>query len=456
MAVPGAAHPLPALRHALVGAMFDSHVDLLRTLIDGLGSPLHLVFPQVFEENAQRFNAAFAQANVPAQILFAKKANKADCLARRCASLGIGIDVASSGELEKALAAGIPGAMVGISGPEKTDHLIGVALRHRCLIAVDSASELARIDSMASASGLVARILLRCQPRGVEGSRFGMCASEQAIALAVCRSGHSTISLEGVSFHLSGYHIAARAHAASEMIDLCVHAQGLGLRSCRHVNLGGGLPVQYVSPENWAEFCAANLAAHYHTGRQFGGFYPYGSCRSGAEALADLLDTAIEDGLSLSDKVRRNGIKLIIEPGRALLDQAGITVFRVQGVKHPHATNVDSYAIVVVQGTSFSLSEQWFDSEYLPDPILVFPGQRDSLPFAACVGGASCLEADMLSWRKIAFGTEVRAGDLLVYPNTAGYQMDSNESPFHEARLPYKVAVEIKDGKPGWKLDGVE
>lgn len=454
--MPGAAHPLPALRHAMVNAMLGAHVDLLRTLVDGLGSPLHLVFPQVFEENAQRFRAAFAQANIPAQILFAKKANKADCLARRCSSLGVGIDVASSGELAKALAAGIPGEMMGISGPEKSDHLIGAALRHRCLIAVDSVSELTRIDSMAAASGSVARILLRCQPRGAEGSRFGMCASEQRVALAACRSSPSTIVLEGASFHLSGYNVAARAQAVSEMIDLCVHAQGLGLRSCRHVNLGGGLPVRYVSPEDWAEFCAANLAVHYHAGRQFGGFYPYGSFRSGAEALADLLSTAIEEGQSLSDKVCCNGIELIIEPGRALLDQAGITVFRVQGVKHPRTTDADGYAIVVVQGTSFSLSEQWFDSEYLPDPVLIFPGQRESMPFAACVGGASCLESDMLSWRKIAFDTEIRAGDLLVYPNTAGYQMDSNESPFHEARLPHKVVVEIKDGKPEWKLDGME
>ena len=73
--------------------------------------------------------------------------------------------------------------------------------------------------------------------------------------------------------------------------------------------------------------------------------------------------------------------------------------------------------------------------------------------YAACIGGASCLDSDMVTWRKIVFPQRPAAGDLLVYLNTAGYQMDSNESPFHDLPLPAKVVVTMDQGKPCWRLD---
>jgi diaminopimelate decarboxylase len=149
----------------------------------------------------------------------------------------------------------------------------------------------------------------------------------------------------------------------------------------------------------------------------------------------------------LAGRLREAGVKLLLEPGRALLDKAGCTVFRVQGVK-----DLDGYGIVTVDGSSLSLSEQWFDSEYLPDPVLLSragPGE----PYAACVGGATCLESDMVTWRKVRFPARPAVGDLLVYPNTAGYQMDSNESPFHELPLPPKVVLDTAGGSTRWRFD---
>jgi diaminopimelate decarboxylase len=124
-------------------------------------------------------------------------------------------------------------------------------------------------------------------------------------------------------------------------------------------------------------------------------------------------------------------------------------------VKDRHES--EGYAILTAEGTSFSLSEQWFNSEYLPDPILL--GASADLPtqsFTACVGGSTCLESDMITWRKIAFDRPVRVGDIVVYANTAGYQMDSNESPFHGLPLPRKVVVTLtEDNAMHWRLDEV-
>ena len=154
---------------------------------------------------------------------------------------------------------------------------------------------------------------------------------------------------------------------------------------------------------------------------------------------------------NLAQRLRENEIRLAIEPGRALLDRAGSSVFRVQGVKTRTAQG-DSYQLLTVDGTSLSLSEQWFDSEYLPDPAL-WP-TRPGAPTPASVGAATCLESDMLSWRRIPLPRAAEIDDLLVYPNTAGYQMDSNESAFHQLPIPPKVVLySTSGGRFRWTLD---
>ena len=95
-----------------------------------------------------------------------------------------------------------------------------------------------------------------------------------------------------------------------------------------------------------------------------------------------------------------------------------------------------------MRGTSFSISEQWFNSEYYPDPYLIRDGVvvNAGVATATAVAGSTCLDSDYLSKRMIQLPDRPRPGDLLVYLDTAGYQMDSNESPFHEYRLPQKYA----------------
>ncbi|NMY86526.1 amino acid decarboxylase [Pseudomonas sp. WS 5411] len=441
---------LPGLRHLWVERLLERHAGTLTELVDGLGSPLHLVCPQVFHANVEAFQHSFTQAQVRGSVLFAKKANKANCFIQACAQCAIGVDVASVGELQKALAGGVAGTDIGVSGPRKSDQLLGLGLSHQCLLAVDSLEELLRIQQLALSLRQRARLLLRYCPSSQVHSRFGLNPRECDQALVFCRQHAANLDLQGFSFHLGGYDTAQRAQVASHLVDLCRASE---LDNCRTVNLGGGFAVRYVDPAQWQAFLAEDCAERYHNDKGFAGFYPYGALRAGAEALDDILATPVSPGLSLAQKVIEYGVRLIIEPGRALLDQAGISVFRVQGVKDRTAS--DGYAQVTVQGSSFNLSEQWFNSEFLPDPLLLPASPRPRSPFVACIGGATCLESDMLTWRKVAFDYPIQAGDLLIYLNTAGYQMDSNESPFHEAPLPHKVVLELRNPHLRWKLDSL-
>jgi diaminopimelate decarboxylase len=287
-------------------------------------------------------------------------------------------------------------------------------------------------------------VLLRRLPPAQPHSRFGLDNGELESALGRCAEAGETLVMEGFSFHLSGYSPALRAESAGELVELCLKARALGLRADR-ISIGGGFAVDYTDAEHWETFRREQRPEQYHANKSFApdDFYPYHSPVAGPDALRAVLAT---DGLAR--RLREAGVALLLEPGRALLDRAGCTVFRVQGVK-----DRAGYGIVTVDGSSLSLSEQWFNSEYLPDPVLL-PAQRSQgEPYAACVGGATCLESDMVTWRKVRFPSRPAVGDLLVYPNTAGYQMDSNESPFHELPLPPKVVLDTAGGTTRWRLD---
>jgi hypothetical protein len=72
---------LPALLHPFTQGLLESHASLVHELVDGLGSPLHLMLPQAFAGNAAAFQSALREAGVDGMVLYAKKANKARCLA---------------------------------------------------------------------------------------------------------------------------------------------------------------------------------------------------------------------------------------------------------------------------------------------------------------------------------------------------------------------------------------
>ncbi|MFE6775208.1 Y4yA family PLP-dependent enzyme [Streptomyces sp. NPDC057702] len=472
---PGPAPYAPALPvHAdpETEALCDS--GLPHELAYAFGGPFHFLLPHRFDANVAAFRAVLDALDVRGRLYYAKKANKAAAWIERCAAMGVGVDVASVGELRQALGHGVRGPDLVVTGPAKADELLRLARAHQCLITVDAPDELERLLALGP-QGPSPRVLLRVLPPGSPPSRFGMTTAELDAALRRCVRAGADLCVVGFSFHLTGYAIGPRAALAAQLIRLCAHARAMGLPADR-ISVGGGFAVDYVPHAAWRDFLATQRPTHYHAGKVFtaADFYPYHSPTAGPAALRALL-TTVPPGRTktLADLLREAGLTLLLEPGRALLDRAGCTVFRVQGVKDRPAgdgapaptdraragagqpTQTDGYGILTVDGTSLSLSEQWFNSEFAPDPVLITPRgrARPGQPYPACVAGASCLESDVLTWRKILFPARPAIGDLLVYPNTAGYQMDSNESPFHDLALPPKVVIEPAEGPPRWRLD---
>ncbi|MEV6767408.1 Y4yA family PLP-dependent enzyme [Nocardia sp. NPDC051030] len=432
------AAPMPAHRAEWEERLL-AHPNLLRTIADRIGGPFHVMHPETVIANIRAFQEVFDRAGVVGAIYYGKKANKASCVVDACAEAGAGVDVSSIGEFDAALAGGIRGRALMVTGPAKSDELLRKAAGHRALIAVDSPDELARLID----TGIAARVLLRVQP-DESNSRFGMDATELDHAMQLVRA--ESVRLEGFSFHLTGYKIAPRAALAAELLDRCHDALRRG-HPVTTISIGGGFGVDYVPAAAWRAFREGVNPRWFHGGRiqNHSLYYPYHFPKPGPA----MLEAILEHG-GLANRLRDAGIRLAIEPGRALLDRAGSTVFQVQGVKTRTALG-HPYRILTVNGTSLSLSEQWFDSEYLPDPVL-WP-RRPGTMTPTCVGGSSCLEADMLSWRRIPLPRLAETDDLLIYPNTAGYQMDSNESAFHQLPIPPKIVLQGGNGQFGWAPD---
>jgi diaminopimelate decarboxylase len=436
---------LPAIEPSWVRRIrADPH--LLADISHAVRGPFHVLYPAHFAENLDKFNNALAGAGVEGEVFFGKKANKAGCWLAVCAEADAGVDVASAPELVHALRHGVRGENVMVTGAAKSEELLWLAARHQCLIAVDALDELERVIAVAHPNVNV-RVLLRVLPDINPHRRFGLSATELDRALERCLHERQRVITEGFSFHLNGYDVAPRASLASDLVDRCVvvRAQGLAAHS---ISIGGGFAVSYLDAADWQRFNDKYQASWFHGNKTFTHFYPYHQAPTGADMLAAILASAADGEYpSLGAKLARTGTRLFLEPGRALLDKCGFTVFPVQGFK-----KLEDYGIVTVAGLSTSVSEQWKGSEYLPDPIL-WPSAETGGPIAACVGGASCLEYDMLTWRKVPFPRAPRYGDLLIYPNTAGYQMDKNETEFHGLPLPAKVVVSPAGDGFRWRLD---
>lgn len=419
-------------------------LDQISRAIDG---PFHLVNPPTFADNLTEFQRVLRARNVPGRVYFGKKANKAGAWLREVARLEGAVDVASVPEFVHALANGLRGKDIGVTGAAKSDDLLWLASRHGATVAIDALDELERAIAIAARTSPL-RILLRVLPPRSPNSRFGFNPADLSVALRRCGEVRKQIVVDGFSFHLDGYAVLPRAEFAATLVKLCLETRSQYDFPCSAISIGGGFACAYVEEDDWRTFQERLDPSQFHAGKSYTHFYPYYQSPTGASMLDAILATGVGSA-TLASELIAAAVTLYLEPGRALLDGAGMTVFPVQGFKR----NAE-HGIVTVAGLSMSLSEQWKNSEYLPTPILVQRNpDRPQDPIRVAIGGSSCMEYDVLTWRKILFPATPRHGDMIIYPNTAGYQMDKNESEFHQLPLPPKIVVKHEDGAFTWRID---
>ncbi|RKQ60848.1 diaminopimelate decarboxylase [Vogesella indigofera] len=426
----------PILDPAVADIVYSSPQSLL-DLVERYGSPLNIVWPHILKQNVEALRAVLRKHQVRFDVFYGAKVNKSQALVRAAVEAGIGVDVSSVYEMRDALRAGVAPARLCATGPAKTREFHAELIANVALISVDSAEELAELEACLHrvANGSVARVLLRYRPASSSASRFGMGGDELLQCLRHLSEQKQRFSFEGFHFHLGGYGFEPRVQALRELIRHVEAARGLGLDP-KIIDIGGGLPIRYVDADAYEAFLRAQSGDDYRTGKVPESFYPYGGRLGACEWLDRLLAAPCVDGLSIAGYLNTQQLTLALEPGRSLADQSAVSVFRVTRVKQLASGN----PVVFVEGSSFSACETWFASEYLVDPILVSRASGGQ-PVRAYIAGHSCLDDDVITNRLIAFNTMPQTGDLLVYANTAGYQMDLLENEFHRHPMPRRVTV---------------
>lgn len=427
-------HRLKPLIDPVISTLINNFPGTLMDLVKQHGSPLNLVWPHAFKLNTQALQAVFKRCNVPHAIFYGAKANKSQSMLSAAADSAIGVDVSSIHELEAALRAGTPAAKICATGPAKTAAFHQALLDAGSLISVDSLEEFDHLKTLIQAQPVAAkaRVLLRYRPRSCPTSRFGMGAQDLLEGLTRLTQQTEFFHFEGFHFHLGGYGYESRAIAFREVTAFIDAAREMGLNPGL-IDIGGGLPIRYVEPESYRQFLQNdNKPSHYYNQRVPDAYYPYGGELTATQWLTLLLDAELSPGRSIASYLREHTITLALEPGRCLVDQAAISIFRITRTKKLN----DNKTVLFVEGSSFSACETWFASEYLVDPILIGTHELPTTPSQAYIAGHSCLDDDVITHRLINFATTPQSGDLLVYVNTAGYQMDLLENEFHRHPCP--------------------
>ncbi|AVR97150.1 Y4yA family PLP-dependent enzyme [Pseudoduganella armeniaca] len=432
--------PLVPLLDQAVAALLHAAPGQLAGLVGRHGSPLNVVWPHILRQNVDTLRAVLRAHDVRHEIFYGAKVNKSPALVHAAVRADAGVDVSSVYELRDALGAGADPARVVATGPAKTAVFHAELLACGALISVDSCEELAALEAAVVAPAR-ARVLLRYRPESNRNSRFGMDAAELLQCLHRLAARRASFIFEGFHCHLGGYAWQTRVQAIGELAASVAAARELDLPP-RMLDIGGGLPVRYVDGDAYDAFLPAQEPADYRTGRVPTSYYPYGGRTDAASWLHNVLAAPCGDGRTVAQYLNAERLTLALEPGRSLVDQAAVTAFRVTQVK----ALADGKHVVFVEGSSFSACETWFGSEFLVDPLLLpSDPQRASegAPFAAYIAGHSCLDDDVITNRILNFDRRPMPGDLLVYANTAGYQMDLLENEFHRHPMPRRIVVHV-------------
>ncbi|MTE16357.1 alanine racemase [Nocardia aurantiaca] len=451
---------LPAKMHALVRE-FIAAPGAVEDAVTEFGSPAHLVFPQVFADNLERLRAVLG-ARVPGfRICYAHKVNQSRAFVATARAAGIGIDVASAAELDSALKAGFGPERIEVTGP-KGEGFVRELLGSGVTINVDNLWELERIAALAQTR---VPVLVRvCGFSGTPVSRFGVPLARVDAVLELLAARRDRIDFRGFAFHLDSGEPAERVRAVETCLVLTERAYAAGL-SPSVIDIGGGFRQVFTAdadafdayvhalreslmgrgePMTWG---GNTFGFHLDDGAVHGTpvFHKYANIVSADRMLADLLDTGLDSqgGRTFAQTVGENLLDVWLEPGKALVDHAGITVGRVEFVKE----TADGNTLVNLDLSRDAVTPA--DQEVMVDPILV-PARAATGPNSGVVGvflaGRLCLERDLITNHKVWLPRLPAPGDLVVFPNTAAYHMDLSAARASMHPVPPKLAVARRSG----------
>lgn len=364
------------------GTLYAEDVNL-NELAEKVGTPFYVYSTATLRRHVRVVREAFE--GIPTLMAYAMKANSNQAVLKLMAAEGCGADVVSGGELERALAAGIPAEKIVFSGVAKTaaEMRRGLEAGIKCFN-VESEPELERLSAVATGMGLTAHVSVRINPdvdarthakisTGKSENKFGIPFKR---AHEVYRRIAELPGIEAVGVDM---------HIGSQITDLEPFGNAFGLmaelvtalradgHTIHHVDVGGGLGIPYNVDEEAPPHPSAYASV-------------------------------------VRDKIGQLGCTLVIEPGRLLVGNAGIMVTKVEYVKEG-ASNF----IIVDAAMNDLIRPTLYEAHHDIQPV----NHSNLAPITGDVVGPVCETGDYLAKGRTMPG--VKEGDLLAIMSAGAY-----------------------------------
>ena len=388
------------------------------------GTPLYVIDEADARSRAERirdsFDREFARIGSSAKVYYAGKAFLSAEVARWMIDAGLNLDLSSGGELAVALAAGAPASRLGLHGNNKSlaeiDRAVSVGIG---AIVIDSVVEIERVAAAADRHGRTQAVRLRVNS-GVHAStheylataredqKFGLPLADVAAAVAMIRS-YSSLRFLGLHSHIGSqiFGTDGFAEAARRLFE--IHAGLLAGGPVPELNLGGGFGIAYTSVDE---------------------VFPIDEL---ATSFADIVSAA----------ATRLGVPvpiIAIEPGRAIIGTAGLTLYEVGTVKD---VLVDGLAVRKYVSVDGGMSDNIRPSLYGADYSARIANRTSPAdPALVRVAGKHCESGDIVVHAEY-LPSDVAPGDLLAVPATGAYCWSMASNYNYLGRPP---VVAVRDG----------
>lgn len=384
------------------------------------GTPLYIMDQKLIENNIQKYKDCFASDKFETQVIYATKAFLTVGMCQLVNKFGIGMDAVSDGELFTIKHSGFPMERVYMHGNNKSDTELEMCIDYKVgTIIVDNFYELKRLEKICEEKRTKVKALLRVNP-GIEAhtheyiktskdsSKFGETIYEEKIYDIIKEFQKSEyVELLGFHCHIGSQIFDTKAFYAEieTMMDFIESVkEKLGFTT-RYLNLGGGFGIYYVEGDKELDIPVV------------------------MKKMVEILEEKLEEyNISLE--------KVIIEPGRSIVGNAGTTIYTVGGTKVTHS---GMKYIFVDGGMADNIRPALYQAEY---EGCLANKMNETVSEKVTVAGKCCESGDMLI--KDELFAKAEKGDILAVATTGAYNY-SMASNYNRLRKP--AVVLVKDGK---------
>ena len=429
------------------------------SLANRYGTPLFVYSASRIRDNIARLRKAGEMIDCPLKLCYAAKAMSTLGILRAVKSAGCDVEVNSGGELWKALKAGFSGEQIIFNGTSKEEWELEMAINAQIYaIQVDSPYELSMIDSTARRLGKKAAVSLRLVPEiesdthsGLQTalltSKFGMMPDEAFAAIREYR-GSTALDIRGIHLHIGSQNPDPGVYAEALGVlfgSLVQIYESTGIR-LRHINLGGGFPVNYLRDRS--------VETVFPDERRD----MFGADFDPANAIRLAWQEAIAANNENDDLFR--GITLLLEPGRSIISDAGICLTTVRNKKErPVVLDTSNSQGAEIKEDIWLLTDAGFNillsmETYKWYYHLISANRADELPDTAYkLAGPLCDGGDVY-FDIEGFGrlpdhrllpSNVQPGEILALLNCGAYSL-AQASQYNGRFLPAVILINA-DGK---------